>query len=129
MMFIVVLLSIFKTLFEGRLGWIAFPFTIPRTILGRLSGGAKKILVVQKVLYITNGHIFWFCPKKVLRAEDPLLHARSKRSFHYSTDRMNRSVTILSHGRFPLYLLPDIFPQKLGTPFQKTFLAPDSPST
>ena len=28
-----------------------------------------------------------------------------------------------------LYLLTDIFPQKLGTPFQKTFLAPDSPST
>ena len=26
-------------------------------------------------------------------------------------------------------LLTDIFPQILGTPFQKTFLAPDSPST
>jgi len=25
----------------------------------------------------------------------------------------------LSHGRFPLYLLTDIFPQKLGTPFKK----------
>lgn len=52
-----------KTLFEGRLGWIAFPFTIPRTISDRLSGGAKKSLVVQKALYITNGHIFRFCPK------------------------------------------------------------------
>ena len=39
----VVLLSILKTLFEGRLGWIGFPFTIPRTILGRLSGGLRKI--------------------------------------------------------------------------------------
>mgnify|MGYP006867505771 FL=1 len=73
-----------------------FPFTIPRTIFDRLSDGAKKILVVQKALYITNGHFFWFCPKKVFRVEDPLLRSHSKRSFHYSTDRMNRSVTILS---------------------------------
>lgn len=58
-----------------------------------------------------------------------LLHSRSKRSFHYSTNRMNRGVTILSHGRFPLYFTTDIFPQKLGTLFQKTFLAPDPPST
>ena len=128
-MIIVFLLSILKSLFKGRLGWIGFPFIIPRTILGRLSGGAKKILVVQKVLYITNGHIFRFCPKKVFRVGDPLLHSHSKRSFHYSTDRMNRNVTILSHGRFPLYLLTDIFPQKLGTPFQKTSSAPNSPST
>ena len=42
---------------------------------------------------------------------------------------MNRSVTILSHERFPLYFTTDIFPQKLGTLFQKTFLAPDAPST
>ena len=35
----------------------------------------------------------------------------------------------MSHRRFPLYFTTDIFPQKLGTPFQKTFLAPDSPST
>lgn len=55
-----------KTLFEGRLGWIGFPFTIPRTIFGRLSGGTKKILVVQKALYITNGHFFWFYPKNFL---------------------------------------------------------------
>ena len=42
----------------------------------------------------------------------------SKRSFHYSTDKINQSVTVLSHGRFPLYLLTDIFPQKLGTFFE-----------
>ena len=39
-----------------------------------------------------------------------------------ATDKINQSVTILSHGRFPLYLLTDIFPQKLGTPFKKLFL-------
>lgn len=110
-----------KLCLKGGLDGLDFSFTIPRTIFGRLSDGAKKILVVQKALYITNGHIFRFCPKKVLRVEEPLLHARSKSPVHYSTDRMNRSVTILSHGRFPLYLLTDIFPQKLGTPFQKNF--------
>ena len=72
---------------------------------------------------------FLVLSEKVFRVEDPLLHSHSKSSFHYSTDRMNRSVTILSHRRFPLYFTTDIFPQKLGTPFQKTFLAPDSPST
>lgn len=39
------------------------------------------------------------------------MHARSKRSFHYSTDRMNRGVTILSHGWFPLTLQRTIFLQ------------------
>ena len=36
-------------------------------------------------------------------------------------DSLNRSVTILSHRRFPIYFTTDIFPQKLGTPFQKNF--------
>ena len=106
-----------------------FPFHHPTDNFSSFVRWREKILVVQKALYITNGHIFRFCPKKVLRVEEPLLHARSKSPFHYSTDRMNRSVTILSHGCVSLYFLTDIFPQKLGTPFQKTFLAPDSPST
>ena len=87
----------------------------------------EKISDVQKVLYITNGHIFWFCSKKVLRVEEPFLRSRSKRSFRYSTDRMNRSVTILSRWHFPLYFTTDIFPQKLGTFFSENFSCPGSP--
>ena len=107
--------------------WV--PFHHPTDNFSPFVRWLENFLVTQKALYITNGHFFEVCPKKVLRVEEPLLHSRSKRSFHYSTDRMNRSVTILSHERFPLYFTTDIFPQKLGTPFQKTFLAPDSPST
>jgi len=55
-----------KLCLKGGLDGLDFPFTIPRTIFGRLSDGAKKILVVQKALYITNGHIFRFCPKNFL---------------------------------------------------------------
>ena len=53
-----------KLCLKGGLDGLDFPFTIPRTILGRLSGGAKKSLVAQKALYITNGHFFEVCPKK-----------------------------------------------------------------
>ena len=77
-------------------------------------------------LYNQRTH-FPVLSEKFFRSKERGLRFCSKMSFHYSTDRMNRSVTILSHGRFPLYLLTDIFPQKLGTPFQKTFLAPDPP--
>ena len=59
--------------------------------------------------------------EKFFRSKERGLRFCSKMSFHYSTDRMNRSVTILSHRRFPLYFTTDIFPQKLGTPFQKNF--------
>jgi len=52
-----------KLCLKGGLDGLDFPFTIPRTIFDRLSGGAKKSLVEQKALYITNGHIFRFCPK------------------------------------------------------------------
>ena len=64
-----------KLCLKGGLDGLDFPFTIPRTISDRLSGGAKKSLVVQKALYITNGHFFGLCPKKVLRLErrGPLL--------------------------------------------------------
>ena len=47
--------------------------------------------------------------EKFFRSKERGLRFCSKRSFHYSTDRMNRGVRILSHGRFPLYLLTDIF--------------------
>ena len=79
-------------------------------------------------LYNQRTH-FPVLSEKFYRSKERGLRFCSKMSFHYSTDRMNRSVTILSHRRFPLYFTTDIFPQKLGTPFQKTFLAPDSPST
>ena len=39
---------------------------------------------------------------------------------HWEQNR-KQSVTILSHRRFPIYFTTDIFPQKLGTPFQKNF--------
>ena len=67
--------------------------------------------------------------EKFFRSKERGLRFCSKMSFHYSTDRMNRSVTILSHRRFPIYFTMDIFPKKLGTLFQKTFLASDPPST
>ena len=38
--------------------------------------------------------------EKFFRSKERGLRFCSKRSFHYSTDRMNRGVTILSHGRF-----------------------------
>ena len=71
-------------------------------------------------LYNQRTH-FPVLSEKFFRSKERGLRFCSKMSFHYSTDRMNRSVTILSHGRFPLYFTTDIFPQKLGTPFQKNF--------
>ena len=128
-MVIVVLLSILKNLFEGWLGRIGFPFTIPRTIFCRLSGSLKNFLDAQKVLYITNGHFFGFCPKKFLGPERRNLRAHSKKSFHYSTGRINRGVTVLSCCRFSLTLQRAFFPENLAPLFQKTSLAFDLPST
>ena len=76
-----------------------FPFTIPRTIFDRLSDGAKKILVVQKALYITNGHFFWFCPRfleKVSETAKQSLCADPNYPFYFPTDKMMRRVTVLS---------------------------------
>ena len=95
--------------------------TLQRTFFGRKTGGAREKYFP---LYITNGHFFGLCPEKVLRLERRGLRFCSKRSFHYSTDKINRSVTVLSRGRFPLYFTTDIFPQKLGTLFQKNFFCP-----
>lgn len=79
-------------------------------------------------LYNQRTH-FPVLSENFFRSKERGLRFCSKMSFHYSTDRMNRSVTILSHRHFPLYFTTDIFSQKLGTLFQKTFLAPDPPST
>ena len=93
--------------------------------------GTVRMLSMEKSPFVVLNQRTHFpvLSEKFFRSKERGLRFCSKRSFHYSTDRMNRSVTILSHRRFPLYFTTDIFPQKLGTPFQKTFLAPDSPST
>ena len=79
--------------------------------------------------HITNGHFFGLCPKKVLRLGRRGLCFNSKRSFHYPTDKINQSVTILSRGHFLLTLQRTFFGvlSTLCTSFLKKFLF--SPST
>ena len=65
-MFIVILLSILKN-FVWRAAWMDwFPFHHPTDNFWPFVRWLEKIPDVQKVLYITNGHIFRFCPKNFL---------------------------------------------------------------
>ena len=107
--------------------WI--PFHHPTDNFCRLSDGAKKFLVVQKALYITNGHIFRFCPKKVLRIEASSCTLAPKGPFTIQRTELIGVSRFCLTDVFLSTLQRTFFLKNLAPPFKKTFLAPDSPST
>ena len=79
------------------------------SVILRWMGTVRMLSMEMSPFVVLNQRThFPVLSEKFFRSEERGLRFCSKRSFHYSTGKMNRGVTILSHGRFPLYLLTDI---------------------
>ena len=124
-MIIVVLLSILKTLFEGRFGSEAVCLSLYNGQFSREKQGSREKYFA---FHITNGHFFGLCPKKfeVREARTVLSLQKVLSLFNGQNESECHDFVSLT---FPSLLYNGHFSSKTWHPFPKTFLAPDSPST
>ena len=97
--------------------------TFQRTISERKTGVERKIFSLP----YNQRTLFRALSEKSFEVRETGLYFNSKRSFHYPTDKINQSVTILSRRCFPLTLQRTFFTENLA-PFSKIFTVSDSPS-